>query len=197
MRIGAFCAAAVLLLPFAGCGPATSANPITDPKASKRDQRLEGAWIFQSDDKKTIMHFTLRKEHEFRILVANNKGDAGDAVYDASSSEAGNRRFLNVRIRKVDEAGVRTVGDGHVLVWYEVSDEGVLKLRLSKSDGFAKAIDGEKLKGEVTRDKKKVLGVKVTDSSQNLAEYLAKSNLDDDFGDAVELKKLNEPDDDK
>ncbi|MBI3829459.1 MAG: hypothetical protein HY291_08080 [Planctomycetes bacterium] len=185
---------------LASCGPAVSVSPVSSPLEAKRDERLVGVWVQEENGVKNFLHFAPRGTNRIKIFPISHSekdSDGASLIYELFSSELGDRRFMNVKLHSVNEqkdAEVTRNWPGYIFVWYEVTKDNVLRIRIVKEGGFAKTIDAGKLEGEVVRnEEKKVIGVKVEATIDKLAAYLSKSDLDDDFNKVIEFRKMIEP----
>ena len=68
-----------------------------------------------------------------------------------------------------------------------------LRLRIERCLGFKRAVNSGVLVAEVKRNEQEgITNVKITDTSEKIAEYLKTADLDEVFEKAFELQKLQE-----
>lgn len=165
-----------------------STNPISDPAKSTPDKNLVGAWRAKSDNGDLIfVHFGHPQgklgEHFLYTLQLNHDKDRGLSTKGSEwrlvfISKIGKQTYFNTvvmtpeAIKNLEAGGWKPGKDTKFDIFrYELSGN-TLKLLVPEQDVLKKAITEKRLKGE----DQKLGGVKLTDSPENLANWLEKES---------------------
>ncbi|MDR3406820.1 MAG: hypothetical protein P4L99_30325 [Chthoniobacter sp.] len=185
-------AAATLL--FAGCLP-ESKNPLSTPKTSTIDSRLEGVYVARrekKDDDLDSWHFHYRGAKAgangqarttpwLQVLDIEHRKDGGlkGNAYRVLTTHLGGNDYMSF-IELGSEGGKETAAL-YSFARYEVSWTGEVRVWLVNSGALAKAIKSGKLRGTV-KSHKYGEDVRLTDSTKHLAAFVAASDPATLFG---------------
>ncbi len=172
----------VSLLLTASCIEST--NPLSDPAKSIPDTHLVGAWRAKSENGDLVyVHFGHPQgklgEHFLYTMQLNHDKDRGLSTKGTEwrlvfISKVGKQTFFNTvimtpeAINKVESTGWKPGPDTKFdLFRYELSGN-TMKVLVPEQEVIRKAITEKRLRGE----DQKLGGVKITDSSENLAKFM-------------------------
>ena len=165
-----------------------SSNPVTDPALSTVDKNLVGVWKAKSDNGDVIyLHLGLPQgklaEHFLQAMQVNH--DAGHGLSNRGTdwrlvfiSKLGSLRYFNSvvlkpeEIRSLETTGWKPTPDTKYDIFRYDFSGNTMKVYVPEQNVLKKAIASHALRGE----DQKLGGVKITDSSANLARFLEKEN---------------------
>jgi hypothetical protein len=174
-----------------------SKNPISSPDAAQIDPLLLGDWHAEDDGAKQYVRITATDAHWMHLECFPHRNptkvdpdDLPDS-YDLFPTVIGKHTFLNVRTVEKDDHGRPT--KGYRLYRYKVHGRK-LQMWLLSQDYLADAIRAGKIKGVIHEDKKTAgsshthpdIDIMLTDTSENIAKFIASSDLDDLFSEKME-----------
>lgn len=174
-------AAASLLL--AGCLP-ESKNPLSTPKNSTVDQRLEGIYVSRrekKDDDLSSMHFhyrgikadgQVRATPWLEVLQVEHEKTGGmkASAYHVLTTHIGGQDYMS--FQDLSKGKDKTL---YSFARYEFSWNGTLRIWLINSDAVAQAIHSGKLQGTV-KPSKFTQDITITDSTEHLAAFVQASD---------------------
>ena len=187
------CAAVLLLLILTACGPAESVNPLSDPLQAKHDEELLGTWAGRNEDDTILMHFVpAKKSFTHIVLVGRGKDGADILTYEMFPTSIGKNRYMNVRNWKPKpQAGGKkedASGKRFFFTKYEIAED-ILTIWTTKNGTIRKAIEQQKLEGEI-RKGKHFTSVTITDSSGNLSRFVQSTEHEILFELFMKFKKV-------
>jgi len=166
-------------------------HPLSDPHKSKPDDRLLGIWRFRAESGETSYCHVGSAGEKFpasvmRIVVVrhtrNGSLQLGELLVFPST--LGDATYLNVAdttpsLRKrIEETGWT---DEPIFLYqilrYQISEDA-LTVQLIDGEAKKRAIEAEKIKGMIEKDRKGKSRVHFTDTSENLAKFVAESGDD-------------------
>lgn len=176
--------ASFVCLVLVGC--VDSDSPLSDPAAAKPDERLAGVWRLRGEDGQvTYYHIghlegKLPKSVMGVVSVTHKQGTVGaPGELLIFPSALGDKTYLNITggkkesLQAIHEKGWKAA-DAYFIFKYRVDGD---KLSLWIMDGEVKrrAIEGGKIKGVI--EKKQLAGdiVKFTDTTENVARFVAEA----------------------
>ena len=120
--------------------------------------------------KTRFSHFVPSNGAELQIVEVDHekKGEAHTTLYHAFPTVIGENHYLNVREGNQE---------AYYFVRYQLSSAGVLNLSLMGEAAASKFISAGKIKGKVTGNEQNK-DVKITDSTEHLSAFVAKSDPD-------------------
>ena len=161
---------------LSGCLP-ESKNPISSPRDSFLDTRLEGAWEAREENGPSdFYHFRRQKTAPWiRIVGIGQDGTKGLSVitYDALSTRLGAHTFLSFRALSEDGKIGRA---GYSFARYDFDWRGRLRIYALVSESeLGAAVRSGKLRGTV-KGTSSDAHVKLTDTSARIAAFIAASD---------------------
>lgn len=190
--------ASLALLFLTGCLP-ESKNPLSSPATSRIDERFEGVyaqqekggeedpgyWHFHYRGVPVPPHAKARPTPWLEIMGVEHlkQGGLKTTRYEALATRINGRDYLS--FYELPESGAKKTGKGARLPYrfarYEFNWLGELHVWLASNAEFAAAVRAGKIRGRETNDK---FGqdVKLTDTSANLAAFIAAGNAKELFG---------------
>ncbi len=169
-------------------------NPITENKLEV-DKDLRGLWQSQdsTDDSKNGFMIILEDKNAVYSFIPVNDDYKMDFSYQAFISKVGNDNYLNMQPLNVD-ADTFNVKDEYFLAYYEIKNTSTLYIYLLSEPNFENAIKQKQLKGKITSDKYNTTTIMITDSSENIYNYIKNQKKEDLFGsDPMIFKRANLP----
>ena len=163
-----------VMLGLAGCLP-VSQNPLSEPETAVADVRLAGVWYGKSGEDTIFLHFVAGKGAAMDVVEVDHTkgGDAHTNLYTMFPTLIGNTRYMNVREKK-------GTSKNYYLARYQIAPTGALSIWLISEKAVSKAINNDKLAGEITvkdsganaaeRD------VTISSSTEKLAAFVKKSD---------------------
>jgi hypothetical protein len=177
-------AAVAACLLSAGCDD--SKNPLSDPQKSKPDARLTGVWRLR-DKEGDVTYYHIGSVGDklppsvMRVLGVRHEKNGnvrpgGDLLIFPTT--LGTDTYLNVigvddqQIGLLEKKGWNPQIAGFFLLKYQVEGDTLL-IRLMDGDAKKKAIEGGKVKGVVEKPNNGPGKVEFTDTSENVARFVA------------------------
>lgn len=184
-----------LLMLLAACCPDTSVQPLSAVEQAKYDKRLEGTWINKSDDSE-ITYFHVGKADANLtqgITVGLRKdGKLEHTVFTFFPTIIDNQQYLNVKANELFK-DLPPEKSGYIIVRYKFRGNDIVSIYCMDNNIFAQAITAGQLKGKLffekkfcfkeghnvpTEGKKKIDCVHLTDSSENILNFIKNNSPD-------------------
>jgi hypothetical protein len=194
-----FVAALVLLLP--SC--VDSKTPLSDPDKAKPDDQLMGVWRFRGERGETTYYHVGRAGGKLPASVMDvvsvqhtpdGKINQGELLVFPST--LGEKTYLNAgEIRPEQRTLLEEKGwkqgavDAYLILRYEIKGD-VLTLHVMDGDARKRAIEAGKVKGVVEKDPHGNIRAYFTDTSENLARFVASAGDDLFVKDALRLERV-------
>ncbi len=177
-----------------------SDRPLCDPALAHIDARLTGVWFFVNEDNEpTYVHFAAKDSHWTQAVTVEYLKEGGlrsgnDGLYEFFIYDMDNSHYMNF-INKPQGPKADAEAPSYFFGKYEISKEGVLSIWILNDENTVRsAIEAGALKGEVSGKKDWTQSVRITDTSENIASFVRKSDPKKLFGEKVlRLKKIHEP----
>ncbi|KJJ84390.1 secreted protein [Candidatus Omnitrophus magneticus] len=152
--------AVFLCFMFSSC--VTSKNPLCDKKNSVLDSGLIGVW--QGESEQVII-----SQAEGQLLFTEK--DTNEKVkqkYTGYTAQIKSDNFLII------QGYENTAKDEYVFVHYVLSGNNVLTVYALNTEFFINAVEKQLIKGEIIKNKDWDKGVQLTDTTENMFEFLNK-----------------------
>ena len=155
-----------------GCLP-TSSHPLGSAEKAAPDERIAGVWYGKNGEDQIFLHFVPGKGAEMQVVEVDHekKGAAHTTLYHAFPTTIEGNHYLNVR--EGDKAD-------YYFVRYQLSTAGTLTLTVMSDAVVSKAISSHKVAGKISGSEDN-RDVKLTDSTEKLAAFVAKADPDLQF----------------
>ena len=193
--------AAVCLL-FTSC--ADSTVPLSDPGKSKPDERLAGVWR-QRGESGEVNNYRFAPAGGklpaavMRVAGSSRKPDGTTEQFEATllfPTTLGEKTYLNViegkeeQIKLLEDNGwtPETV-TSYLILRYQVTGD-VLTMQGIDGDAKKRAIEAGKIKGTIEKDSSKFTKVYFTDTTENLAKFVAEAGDDLFRKDVLKLERV-------
>jgi len=152
-----------------GCLP-TSTHPLSSIETAPSEEKLAGTWYGKSGEDQIFLHFVPGSGAEIQVVEVDHekKGEAHTTLYHAFPTVIGGNHYLSVREGNQES---------YYFARYQLSSAGALTFTLMGETAAAKAISSGKIKGKITGNEQSK-DVKITDSTEHLAAFVAKSDPD-------------------
>ena len=163
-------------------------HPLSDPRKSKPDERLTGAWRFRGDNGEMnyyhIGHAGAKLPASvMRVFFVQHRTDgtmqSGELLVFPTS--LGDKTYLNAAEAKPSEfALLEEKGwtdeaiNKYLILQYQIAGD-VLTLQLVDQEAKKRAGDAEKIKGVIEKDRDGNPRVHFTDTTENLAKFVAEA----------------------
>jgi hypothetical protein len=167
---------------LASCYP-ESLHPISEPDKAVIDNRLTGAWAAKMEDELVFIQFLPKSEGKMEIVLVWPKDDeekTGNrgALY-MFPTHIGKHSYMNLKFVVQSNEPCPEEPDNYYLYRYRISKDGKLTIwGLTESAVIAAIKSG--LRGEG-----RIGSVDITADTNELSEYIKKSNPEQMFGDLV------------
>ena len=198
-RLFSLASAAALFL--AACCPLVSTNPLSSQDDAQFDQRLEGTWVHNSDEGEVgYLHIGKTKGNLTKAISVEIKknGELDHMVFTLFPTIVANNNFLNIKTEHLFE-GLPPERQGYIFARYEHTGDHRLSLYIMDNGPFEKAVQSGILKGEITykesafpdadAKEKKIECVQITDSSENILNFIMSHDPAIIFPEEIKLKK--------
>ena len=187
--LGAAPGAAAALMLLYGCLP-ESREPVTASTEAVEDVQLAGTWVAEFDGGRVYLHVLRSEDANMDVVTVSQEPDGGGDwdEYRGYVSVVGDRRFAN--LQSVIEGGSGELEDTpFVVVGYAFDGPDRLTVRFLSEAAIGTAIEEKRLLGEVT-DAGEGQSVLITDSSANLAQFLASADPATVFDKSLVFQRL-------
>ncbi len=171
------------------CTPVTSLNPLSDPNNVIFDERLKGVWHYHTeDDSDVYLHIGKAKDNKTLMMSIEH---LKDGMLSTSSSvmfptKIKNNNYMSVEFKENTD-DIPKDHLGYYFAKYIISNNGKLVISFMDTRKIIEAIEAGKLKGKITyreihapdkKDQKSrtVDSAKLTDSSENIIEFIRKTD---------------------
>ena len=201
----------LLILSFflSSCCPPTSIHPLSSPEKAQYDNRLEDTWIHKSENGDIgYLHIGKTEGNLIKAIATEIKksGELDYTVFTMFPTIVNNNNFLNIKAEEVFE-NLPPEKAGYIFARYELTGNDNLSVDYMDGDQFAKAIQSGRLQGEITyrksvvpessgkerqvEERKRIDCVRITDTPENILNFIKNSSLDVLFPDGIKLKRPN------
>jgi hypothetical protein len=178
--------------------------PLSDPGKSKADQRLAGVWRLGNDDGTvTFYHFGRVGDRlpasVMRVVGIQHKWGGTMTQLDELllfPTTIGDKTYLNVsdgkdaQVKLLEDKGwtAETV-NAYLILRYQVTGD---RLTIQWIDGDAKkrAVEAGKIKGKIEKDQDGNARAMFTDTTENLAKFVAEAGDDLFSRDVLKLQRV-------
>ena len=194
MKYITHCFICVLISYIFGCIP-VSREPLSPALDAKHDKRLTGTWVGHAagEDDVFWVHF-VEAENSMTdiVLVASERKGADVMFFKMFPTMTGGSCFMNIKTDEKDRPDSTKVmgGNDYIIARYDISGD-VLKIWLI-NDKIKGAIERGELKGTVEKQTWSD-NITMTDTAQNIVNYLQKDEHRDCFSLLYLCRKVNVP----
>ena len=173
-------------------------NPLSDPQKSQSDDRLSGVWRFRGDSGEMNYYHIGHGGEKLPASVMqvvnvqhmpDGKMHSGELLVFPTS--LGDKTYLNVAEAKpsqfalLEEKGwTNEAVNAYLILRYQITGD-VLTVQWIDSDAKKRAIEAEKIKGTIEKDR-----AHFTDTTENLAKFVAEAGDDLFSKDALRLERV-------
>jgi hypothetical protein len=180
-----------------------SKTPLSDPHKSKADERLTGVWRFRGDGgEMNYYHFgRVGEKLPAAVMRVASIQHMPDGKMEQSDllifpSTIGGKTYLNAsdgtdnQLKLLEEKGwTPATVNAYLILRYQVAGD---KLTIQWIDGEAKkrAVEGGKIKGVIEKDRDGNTRVQFTDTTENLAKFVAEAGDDLFAKDMLRLERV-------
>jgi hypothetical protein len=180
---------AVICLLFTSCSD--SQAPLSDPVKSKADQRLAGVWRLRNDDGSVTYYHVGRVGDKLpasvmRVAGVQHRSD-GMTQFDELllfPTAINEQNYLNVcdgkdeQMKRLEQQGwtPETV-TSYLLLRYHVTGDA-LSIQWIDGDAKKRAVEAGTIKGKVEKDQDGNARAMFTDTTENLAKFVAEAGDD-------------------
>lgn len=178
--------------------------PLSDPGKSKTDQRLAGVWRLGNDDGSvTFYHFGRVGDKlpasVMRVVGIQHKWGGTMTQLDellVFPTTIGDKTYLNVtdgndeQMKVLAEKGwtAETVNDYSIFRYQIMAD--TLTVQWMDGDGKKRAVEAGKIKGKIEKDQDGNARTHFTDTTENLAKFVAEADDDLFSRDVLKLQRV-------
>ncbi len=187
------------------CCPMVSVNPLSTPDGI--DERLFGVWKPESKEGEQV-YLHIGRESDTRMVALSIEHKGSGALDIATMpfflTRTDKHNYWNVRFEDLDE-GMAKGYEGFFFLNYVFADEDTLLVSQLDREPIIAAIQSEKLRGKITYKLKKVPQgaqrdnlsteksidcVTISDTSQNILNFLEAGDFDLLFPDAMRFTRI-------
>ncbi len=181
----------LLLLLIAGysCARVTSLNPLSDPVSVTFDDRLKGVWHYHTEDNTDVyLHFGKADDNKTLMMSIEHlkNGKLSRASSVMFPAKINNKNYMSVMFKEETD-DISRDHLGYYFAKYELINNNRLIISIMNTGKIIDAIEAGKLKGEITyrelhlsdrkeRKRRAVDAAKLTDSSENIIEFIEKTD---------------------
>ena len=178
-------------------------NPLSDPQKSKPDDRLTGVWRFRGESGEMnyyhIGHAGEKLPASLMRVVnvqhtPDGKTQSGELLVFPTT--IGDKTYLNVteakppQLKLLEEQGWSDeTFNEYLLIRYQITGD-VLTLQLIDQEAKKRAVEGGKIKGMSEKDRDGNTRVHFTDTTENLAKFVAEAGEDLFSKDVLRLERV-------
>ncbi|MHB0955021.1 MAG: hypothetical protein ACYC0X_01445 [Pirellulaceae bacterium] len=177
--------------------------PLSEPQNSKPDDRLTGVWRFQGEGGElNYYHFGRIAENLpaslMRVVNAQHTPDGKiqSAELLVFPTTIGDKSYLNVaelkssQLQPLEEKGwTDDAFNEYLILRYQIKGD-VLMLQLIDQEAKKRAVEGKKIKGTIERDTDGNMRAHFTDTTENLAKFVAEAGDDIFSKNVLRLEKV-------
>jgi len=177
--------------------------PLSDPQKAKSDDHLLGAWRFRGDSgEMNYYHFgRLGEKLPASVLRVVNVQHMPDGKMQQADllvfpTTLGGKTYLNVaeikpsQLTALEEKGwTAEAVDAYLILRYQITGD-VLTLQWIDGDAKKRAIEAGKIKGAIEKDQDGNTRFHFTDTTENLARFVAESGDTLFSKDALRLERV-------
>jgi hypothetical protein len=183
-----------------GCVTVESKNPLSPPRLAVADKRLEGLW--RNDDKQPgsgYLYIAYRPHDGGSVMFfgPDDTSGIGTMQYDFFVTRGMKDDYLNLShaVYHLQGATQRDRSGNYTFAEYHFTWLGQLIYRQVEGDAFSKAVEGGKLRGKLTYDKKThgVTNTLLTDTSERVLGFMESSKPEDVFGTPQKYSRIGGP----
>jgi hypothetical protein len=178
-------------------------NPLSDPQKSKPDDRLAGVWRFRGESgEMNYYHFGHAGEKLpaslMRVVYVQHTPDGKiqSAELLAFPTTIGDKNYLNVseaepsQLKSLEEKGwTDETFNKYLILRYQITGD-VLTLQLIDQEAKKRAVETGKIKGVMEKDKDGNPSVHFSDTTENLAKFVADSGDELFSKDVLRLERV-------
>lgn len=158
-----------VLLLLSACIP-ESKYPLPAPADGKGDDRLIGRWVGVEEDEKGYAEISSIGGGLYLVRIVD-KPDDNETRYEILTSVIRGRWYMSIRLVGHAEDTVPKTSS-YMIASYDISSQGILSIRLMRSETLAEDIRIGRIAGEVTPGENSD-DVVLTADSEALAAYIA------------------------
>lgn len=163
---------------LASCVP-ESLHPISEPDKAVIDNRLTGTWTAKMEDELVFIHFLPKSEGIMEIVVVPPRYDEDRFALYMFPTHIGKHSYMNLKFVVQSNEPCPEEPDNYYLYRYRISKDGKLTIwGLTESAVIAAIKSGLRGEGRIGL-------VDITADTNELSEYIKKSNPEQMFGDLV------------
>lgn len=176
---------AALCLLLTSCFDSTA--PLSDPKTAKPDDRLLGVWRFKGESGEVNYYHFGRMGDKLppalmRVVNVHHAADGKLRQADLllSPTTLGDKTYFSLaemkppQLVRLEETGWTTEAvRGYLILRYQISGDA-MTIQWIDGEAKRKAIEAGKIKGVIQKDRNGATPVHFTDTTENVAKFVAK-----------------------
>lgn len=175
--------AGIVAVWLAGCLP-ESEHPVAPVDPAQDDARLWGAWLHAAEDGFSIAHVFSMEDKSLQIVMIDHDVEgigADPETYAAHATKLPSGDYLNVLV-----TGSET---GYLVGKYSFKGTDLISLAFPSDEALKAAVKSGALAGVITDEGGGLQDLKITASSKQWQDFLAKAPTDF-FGDPLEFERV-------